>query len=235
MVKILIAEDDIEINNTYKKFLTKDKDIQITSVFDGNDVLNYYFKNKPDILLLDLNLPNKSGIEIINQLSTIPEERKLCNVVIISGEITFREKLNNTSKIYKIIHKPLKLNELTNTITEMRLNEEKTINENDFINLMLKLKFNLYSRGTTYLMDIIRICFDSPHLISNMDKLYELISIKYNISKIKTKWSVHSSLATMNKYISSDLLTSIFNIYDNERNLTPKYFISIMLNFLKRN
>lgn len=235
MVNILIADDNIEINNIYKNFLLKDENIAITQVFDGNDVLNYYFKNKPDILLLDLNLPNKSGIEIINQLSSVPEERKLCNVVVISGEMTFREKLKNTSKIYKIIHKPLRLNELTNIIIEMKLNEEKVVNESNFINLMVKLKFNLYSKGTIYLMDMIKICFSSPHLVANMDKLYELVSIKYNISKIKTKWSVHSSLSTMNKYVSSDLLTSIFNIYDNERNLTPKYFISIVLNLLKQN
>ena len=70
MIRVMVADDNIDLNNMYCKFLTKDKDIKIISqTTDGQETLEKYQELKPDLLLLDLEMPKISGLEIINYLS----------------------------------------------------------------------------------------------------------------------------------------------------------------------
>ncbi len=54
----------------------------INVAFDYEEALNCFEKERPDLVLLDINLPGKSGIEI---LRTIHESGQLCSVIMISN------------------------------------------------------------------------------------------------------------------------------------------------------
>lgn len=99
--------------------------------------------------------------------------------------------------------------------------------------LLLELKFNLYSSGTIYLIDAINIAYERPFILRNIKDLYIKISKKYNISSSKIKWSIRNSIDTMNKYISLDLMHSIFHTCDTNFKITPKYFLTMMIEYLK--
>ena len=77
MIRVMVAEDCMEQYYDCCEFLTKDKDIEIISrTVDGKSTIKEYLSNKPDILLLDLELPNLNGIEVINKLSLDIIEKK---------------------------------------------------------------------------------------------------------------------------------------------------------------
>lgn len=83
MRKIMIADDNKEFNSCCRNFLTKDSSIDIiTCTIDEVTTLEKYLNLRPDILLLDLNLPTLNGIEIINRLTSLPNEKHLCNIII---------------------------------------------------------------------------------------------------------------------------------------------------------
>ena len=77
MVTVMIADDNAELNNLYCNYLAKDKDIKIIcSTSDGESTLQKYKELKPDVLLLDLNLPKMNGIDVLNNICLDTNEKK---------------------------------------------------------------------------------------------------------------------------------------------------------------
>jgi DNA-binding response OmpR family regulator len=83
MPKILIVDDDDLIIRVYRsKFLAEGFDVAVAST--GPDALKQVDSAKPDVVLLDLNLPGIAGIEIIRSLRFSPT-RKSLPVVVFSN------------------------------------------------------------------------------------------------------------------------------------------------------
>ena len=81
MVQVMIAEDNIELSSMYCRFLTKDKNINIISkTRDGESTVEMYQALKPDVLLLDLDMPKLNGLEVINRISKDSDEKNKCNI-----------------------------------------------------------------------------------------------------------------------------------------------------------
>ena len=67
MARILIAEDELPINDLIKKNLCL-VGHECVQVFDGNDALDAALTGHFDLILLDVMLPGLSGFEIIEQI-----------------------------------------------------------------------------------------------------------------------------------------------------------------------
>ena len=234
MIRVMIAEDNQELCSGYRNFLTKDKEINVVScTLDGASTLDAYIQIKPDVLLLDLDLPGINGIELINELTNIPKEKDKCNIIVTTGSSILRNELLNTSKLYKILLKPFHFQELLDTIKQVHIYNQEDLNQEYLNSLLLKLSFNLYSKGTKYLIDSIVLANSNPNLLYNITNLYSLVASQNHTSENIIKWSITNSLSSMNRYVDKKLLYSIFYEYDG-RNLTPKYFISLLLRYIHR-
>lgn len=72
--KILIVEDEIKINQLLQDYF-KASQFKTNSLYEGSCVVKWVKDNSPDLILLDLMLPGKDGIEIcreIRQFSIVP-------------------------------------------------------------------------------------------------------------------------------------------------------------------
>lgn len=234
MKKIMIADDNKDFNSCCRNFLTKDTSIDIVScTIDGLTTLERYLNLRPDILLLDLDLPTISGIEIINRLTSIPEEKNLCNIIVITGSEEFRNQITNTAKIFRIIPKPCNLLDVMMTIHEIDISKRpNSINVEEINNLMKKLNFNLYTKGTKYLIDCIIIANNNIDLLYNISELYSYVAGINNTNPNIIKWSITNSLSTMNRFVDKEMLYSLFDDYDG-RKISPKYFIGIIISYIK--
>ena len=58
--RILVVEDDLEIQNFLKEYL-KEHDFHVKTAKNGTEALNLLAKSEPDLVLLDLGLPDMSG------------------------------------------------------------------------------------------------------------------------------------------------------------------------------
>lgn len=79
-MKILIIEDDKEIVELLKESLKRELFI-IDYAYDGKNGLFLYKTNHYDLLIVDYNLPEKTGIEIIKE---VREENKDIKVIILT-------------------------------------------------------------------------------------------------------------------------------------------------------
>jgi DNA-binding NarL/FixJ family response regulator len=68
-LKILIVEDSIIIRDRMNIILSELNCIaHIVNSGDGNEALNLIQEKNPDVILLDINLPGKSGISILKEI-----------------------------------------------------------------------------------------------------------------------------------------------------------------------
>lgn len=65
MIKLAITDDQVIILNGLQKILADIKNISIIGVYNnGDELLEGIAKELPDVLLLDIQMPGKSGIEL---------------------------------------------------------------------------------------------------------------------------------------------------------------------------
>ena len=81
--KILVAEDDKFLSSAYKAKLTK-AGFEVTMASDGIEVLQALKNSKPDVILLDLIMPNKDGFTVLEEIKK-DEERKNIPIIIASN------------------------------------------------------------------------------------------------------------------------------------------------------
>lgn len=86
MPRVLIVEDDPAFRARYAAMLANDPSFEVVaSVGTGGEGLAMLDLSKPDILLVDLGLPDVSGIEVIRHASrTLPQCE--CMVVTVFGD-----------------------------------------------------------------------------------------------------------------------------------------------------
>lgn len=232
MIKVMVADDSIEQNSIYCNYLTKDEEVEIiSSTYDGENTIKDYLVYKPDVLILDLNMPKLSGIDVINNLSMYSDEKKKCNIIVVSGFADMRLKLGNVSKIYRIVSKPCNLNEVLSTVKEIGT-DKPILNEKEIKELLIKLKFNLYTKGMPYLIDAIDIAFKEPNLLYNISNLYSIVGFKNNVKKEKIQRSIRGTIDIMNNHIPTGLLCSFFHTTASEK-ISPKYFFEVVIEYFK--
>ena len=92
-VKIMIADDHSMIREGLKNLLELDGDIQVISeAVDGEDCLDKLQVVKPDVLLLDINMPKKNGLEVLKTLKSRRSKLKVL-VLTVHNEIEYLMKV----------------------------------------------------------------------------------------------------------------------------------------------
>lgn len=81
MPKILLVEDELRMAENLKQVFTI-KGYEVILALTGKDAIELYQKEKPDVVLLDLGLPDMNGRDVLKDIKTKRPELK---VVIVSG------------------------------------------------------------------------------------------------------------------------------------------------------
>ena len=70
-IKVMIADDHVLMREGVKQLLEFDGSIEvIAEAADGLECLESLKSVKPDVLLLDINMPNKNGIEVLKEIKS---------------------------------------------------------------------------------------------------------------------------------------------------------------------
>jgi CheY-like chemotaxis protein len=83
MPKIMLAEDDPTMVTLLETLLGMEG-YQVVSLDMDDDVFESVRRDLPDVLLLDVNLPNANGLDVLDQVRSDDETKDL-KVVMASG------------------------------------------------------------------------------------------------------------------------------------------------------
>lgn len=114
---VLYAEDDENVRKNYVLYLEKYFD-KIYEASDGLEALNLYKDKKPNILLLDITMPQLNGLEVIKKIREIDQTTP---IIVLSA---------HSHKEY--LFEAIKLNLVDYLIKPINRNEFKEVIENSF-------------------------------------------------------------------------------------------------------
>jgi CheY-like chemotaxis protein len=104
-VRILVVEDEAVVLHTLQLIL-KQHGYDVRGARDGTEALATAPSFAPNILLCDINLPDKDGIQLSLEIKqAVPE----CRIVLLSGEITSTELLEEAQQQgyrFEVLAKP---------------------------------------------------------------------------------------------------------------------------------
>ncbi len=87
--KILVVDDEESIHLLYKEEL-EEEGYEVYSALDGEEALKKFGKLKPDLVVLDINMPGMDGIEVLRQMK---QERPGVPVILSSAYPEYKQDL----------------------------------------------------------------------------------------------------------------------------------------------
>ena len=117
VIRIVLADDHPVVREGLASIL-KAKDIKVVGqASDGEEACRLYDKLSPDILVLDLRMPKKDGLQVVNELmSRIPKPRIIV-MTTYEGEEDVRRALSAGAKGYVL--KGTKREEILETVRKV--------------------------------------------------------------------------------------------------------------------
>ncbi|MFW9999855.1 MAG: response regulator [Candidatus Hermodarchaeota archaeon] len=105
--KVLIVDDATFIRNRIKKIVEKIENAEVIGeATNGVDAVALYKKFNPDLVTMDLIMPEADGIKAIEDIMKINNKAKIVVVSAMGQEVTVADALEKGAKEY--IKKPFK-------------------------------------------------------------------------------------------------------------------------------
>ena len=81
-LRVMVADDEYHARRLFCEIVKNLPGIVVGEVDNGGDVLEQYGRLLPDLLLLDINMPIKTGDDVVNEiLQSYPSAR----IIILTG------------------------------------------------------------------------------------------------------------------------------------------------------
>ncbi len=88
---ILVADDTESVRSLFRKLLLADGH-DVLSAMDGSSALAAVHEHRPDVVLLDVAMPNMDGLEVCRRLKADPATR-LTPVVLVTGQTDLSDRI----------------------------------------------------------------------------------------------------------------------------------------------
>lgn len=100
----LVVEDDVMIRDMVKQMLHKDG-WEVVLASNGQVALDKIKNLKPDVILLDLMMPEMDGYEFISRLREYKQHRKIPIVILTAKDITTHDRQALSKEVHAIFQK----------------------------------------------------------------------------------------------------------------------------------
>jgi two-component system, chemotaxis family, response regulator Rcp1 len=127
-MEILLVEDDLDdAGVTLEALRTSEVPCRASLVRDGQEALEFLHRRglfrrapRPDLILLDLQLPKKNGREVLGEVRT-DAELKAIPVVVLTGSVLHRSMLEDEGlAVESYLGKPVDLTQFYAVIRSLR-------------------------------------------------------------------------------------------------------------------
>lgn len=118
-IKILLADDDQDILRVMSRKISQEG-YSVIEASDGQMAWEKIQQEKPDIIILDLTMPHKDGLEVLKDLQAHPPSEMIPPVIIVSA----RGELEDYKKGYELdadhyLTKPCNIKDILHAIKLM--------------------------------------------------------------------------------------------------------------------
>jgi len=102
-IKLLLVDDEEDFIESLAERLQL-RDFEVTTALNGNDAINLVKENDYDVIVLDVKMPGKDGIETLREIKNI---KLLPQVIMLTGHATVETAIQGMKVgAYDYIMKP---------------------------------------------------------------------------------------------------------------------------------
>lgn len=122
MKKIMIVDDEEDICNFIKQFFGARK-FEVSCAYDGKEALSVINAINPDLVLMDIRMPQMDGIATLAKIREIRPQQKVIMVTCVDD----LERMDEAKRLgaMEYITKPLALDELEKKVLNIFKKTEK--------------------------------------------------------------------------------------------------------------
>ena len=118
-LKIMVVDDNKEFVKILTTYINSENDMEvICSSYDGLNVVSMMKKYGPDIVLLDIIMPEKDGLAVLEEINEKVENKPLIVMMSAIGQERITQKALSLGAMYYVV-KPFDLATLTERLREL--------------------------------------------------------------------------------------------------------------------
>lgn len=115
---IVVAVDN---SPSMKKLLersTENLDINLTVFASATEAWSYLQSNTPDLLILNIIMPIKDGLSLLNEIRQLPNHRQTQVIIVSSKDYAQDRILANELGVLEFIAKPMPMQTITDVVVK---------------------------------------------------------------------------------------------------------------------
>jgi len=117
--KVLLVDDDRDILQAMQTALA-DQDLELFTAADGNEAINQTTQHHPDLVVLDMMLPKRSGFLVMERLKRGKKRTDPPRIIMITGNQGTRHKAYAESLgVDAYLNKPFRMERLIESVNKL--------------------------------------------------------------------------------------------------------------------
>jgi DNA-binding response OmpR family regulator len=198
--RILVVEDDKEINQYIKNELKEQ--YKIHQAYNGREALDFILKEKPDLILTDIMMPEMDGISLSKKIKSNVNTEHIPIVILTAKSLEEDQIQGLETGADAFMVKPFNPEMLKTTVANLLLNRERlkgkfqTQSDGKIENIEIK------SANDALMERILRIINEN---ISNPDLTVEMLSTEVGMSRVH----LHRKLKELTNQSSQNFVRNI--------------------------
>lgn len=106
-IRVLLADDEVHIRYLIRNILRGEGYVVVGEANNGEDALAMFRKHKPDLTLMDINLPLKNGDEVLAEIMKEDPDAKVVMLTMVADVETVRRCLELGAANYILKSNPI--------------------------------------------------------------------------------------------------------------------------------
>ena len=238
-IKIIVADENKETIDEFLQNLPKDEFDVVAVATDGANLLDLIKSQKPDVVIMDLVLPQLDGFAVMEKLN---KEGVDTNIIVhtslsLNGFVNKAMKMG--AKYYAI--KPFSAKVLVERVRDIFQSVEQPSNtivspnvnkvEEKITNIFITVGIPAHIKGYQFLREAIKLAIANPEIINSITKkLYPSIAEKFSTSASKVERAIRHAIEVAWNRGKIENINNVFGlkVYSTNEKPTNGEFIALV-------
>ena len=243
-IKIAIVDDTTQMKNIIQTNFLKNENFEVLEINDGAKASDEIKAFLPQVVILDLILPNRDGFKVLEEVKKMENSPKVLVCSALTNENFIRKALvlgadNFLCKpcSYEMILDGVKelldsqnQNNVTNISDNQTISKSKKIDEK-ISNIFITVGIPAHIKGYQFLREAIKMTINSPDIINSITKkLYPNIAKRFSTSPSKVERAIRHAIEVAWNRGKIENINTIFGlpVYDSNDKPTNGEFIALV-------
>lgn len=238
-ISVVLADEDKGTLDELAKSLPEDRFNVLGMAMDGTSLLNLIREKTPDVVVMEILLPQLDGFAVIEKI----RQENIKTKIIVQSSLSMNGFINKAMSLganYYVI-KPFSASVLAEQIKDVCAKEEVDVNklplinaghmEEKITNIFITVGIPAHIKGYQFLREAIKLAIANPEIINCITKkLYPTIAQKFSTTASKVERAIRHAIEVAWNRGKIENINNVFGlkVYSSNEKPTNGEFIALV-------